>query len=160
MLIIYIFTKFIYSTKAKYIAVVLSLIFEFFESWKEFKYAHRLFYSFIASDGSEGTTADRVVSPRSIMVHHGYRSKEARRAIKNIDYAKQHLNPYCRLHGKLMYPANSTMLFSWLTRSTPIFIVEERSNIYIYIYIYMQSTKISQLSYILFKISNFDRKIK
>ena len=35
-------------------------------------------YSFTASDGSEETTAGRVVSPCSIKVHHGFRSKEAR----------------------------------------------------------------------------------
>ena len=29
-----------------------------------------------------------------------------------------------------MYPANSTNLFSWLTHSTTIYIVEERLNIY------------------------------
>ena len=39
-------------------------------------------YSFTASDGPEESTADRVVSPCSIMVHHGFRSKEARRARK------------------------------------------------------------------------------
>ena len=32
-----------------------------------------------------------------------------------------------------MYPANSTKRFSWLTCSTPIFIVGERSNIYMII---------------------------
>ena len=39
-------------------------------------------YSFTASDGSEESTAGRVVSPCSIMMHHGLRSKEARRARK------------------------------------------------------------------------------
>ena len=34
-------------------------------------------YSFTASDGSEESTAGRVISPCSIMVHHGFRSKEA-----------------------------------------------------------------------------------
>ena len=33
---------------------------------------------------------------------------------------------------KVTYPANSTKCFSWLTRSTPTFIVEERSYICIY----------------------------
>ena len=32
------------------------------------------------------------------------------------------------LPAKVMYPANSIMRFSWMTCSTPIFIVEERSN--------------------------------
>ena len=45
------------------------------------------FYSFTASNGSEGTTAGCVVSPRSIVVHRSFRSKEARHAIKqNVHY--------------------------------------------------------------------------
>ena len=40
-------------------------------------------YSFTASDCSEESTADRVVSPCSIMGHHGFRSKEAKRAIRD-----------------------------------------------------------------------------
>ena len=39
-------------------------------------------YSLAASDGSEESTAGRVVSPCSIMVHHGLISIEARRARK------------------------------------------------------------------------------
>ena len=93
------------------------------------------FYSFTASHGSGGTTASRVVSPRSIMRHHRFRSEEVRRAIKqNIDYVKHH-TPHCWTPGIVMYPANSTKSFSWLTRQARIFIVEERSNIYIYIYL-------------------------
>ena len=34
----------------------------------------RFFYSFTASDGSEESTAGHVVSPCSIMMHHGFRS--------------------------------------------------------------------------------------
>ena len=34
------------------------------------------FNSFKASDGSEGTTTGRVLSSRSIMVYHSFRSKE------------------------------------------------------------------------------------
>ena len=91
------------------------------------------FNSFTASGGSERNTAGRVASPRSIMVRHGFRSKEAWRAKKqNIDYAKQHRSPHCWLPAKLMHPANSTKRFSWLTRLTPFLIVKERSNIYIY----------------------------
>ena len=86
------------------------------------------FYSLTTSDGSGGTTAGHVVSPRSIMVLQGFRSKEARRARKqNIDYAKQHHTPHCWLPAMVLYPAMSTKRFSWLTHSTPIFIVEERS---------------------------------
>ena len=35
-------------------------------------------FSFTASGGSEESTTDSVVSPCSIMMHHGLRSKEAR----------------------------------------------------------------------------------
>ena len=35
---------------------------------------HFFSYSFTVSDGSEESTAGRVVSPCTIMVHHGYRS--------------------------------------------------------------------------------------
>ena len=42
---------------------------------------HRfLSYSFIASDGSEESTEDSVVSPLSIVMHHGFRSIEASRS--------------------------------------------------------------------------------
>ena len=66
---------------------------------------HPSFYSFIAYGGSEGTTAGSVVSPRSTMVHHCFRSKQVRRAIKqNDDYAKQHHNRHCWLSAKETYP--------------------------------------------------------
>ena len=86
---------------------------------------------------TEESIAGHVTSPRSIVVHHGLRSKKVRRARKlNIDYAKQHHTPHCCMPTKVMYPANSTKRFSWLTRSTSILIVEERSNIYNVIAIY------------------------
>ena len=44
-------------------------------------YVHRLYYSFSASDGSVGVTTGRVISPHSIMLHHGFRSEEVRHAI-------------------------------------------------------------------------------
>ena len=84
--------------------------------------ASLFFYSFTAPAGSDGTTTGRVASPRSIMVHHCFRSKKARRARKqNIDYAKLHLS-HCWLPAKVMYPGNSTMHFSSLTRSNPFFL--------------------------------------
>ena len=46
-------------------------------------------YSFTASDDSEESTADRVVSPCSIMMHHGMRSEEARRAREQIYRLRQ-----------------------------------------------------------------------
>ena len=102
-------------------------------------------YSFTASDGSEESTAGRVVSPCSIMMHHGFRSvlyssiachkpfgfnlrerKKERRGVQesnNIDYAKQHHTPHCWLPAKVMYPVKSTKCFSWLTRSTSILLM-------------------------------------
>ena len=92
--------------------------------------AHRFSYDFTAPDGSEGTTACRVVSFRSTMGHHGFKSKEARFARKqNIDYTSHH-PLHCWWPAKVMDLANST---KWLIRSTQIFIVVERSNIYVYI---------------------------
>ena len=82
---------------------------------------------FTASDGSEGTVACRVVSARAIMMHDGFRTKEVRCARKqNIHYTKQHHTPHFWL------PANSSKHFSWLTRSTPIFIVDGHSNTHIF----------------------------
>ena len=92
---------------------------------------HCFFYSFIASDGLDGTTAGRVISPSSIMVHHGFRTKEVRRARKqNIDYVKHH-TPHCWLPSKVMSPTNSTKHFSWLTHSTNFLLLK---NVQIYIY--------------------------
>ena len=63
--------------------------------------AHRFFFhSFTASDGSEGPTAGCVVSPRSFVEHHRFRSKEVRLA------RKQHHNSHCWLPTKMMHPAN------------------------------------------------------
>ena len=92
---------------------------------------HFLLYSFTASDDLEGTTAGCVVSPHSIMMHHGFRSKVFRYVKSNINYFKQHHTPLCWLPAKVMYPADSTKHFSWLTCSTPIFNDEERSNMII-----------------------------
>ena len=52
---------------------------------------------------------------------------------QNKDYAKQHHTPHCWMPAKVMYPTNLANRFSWLTRSTKIFIVGECSDIYIYI---------------------------
>ena len=93
---------------------------------------HFLFCSFTASDGSEGTTADCAVLPCSILVDHGFRTKEVRHARKqNIDYAKQHHTSHHWLPTKVMYPTYSTNRFSWLTLS--IFVVEECSERDVYI---------------------------
>ena len=72
-----------------------------------------------------------MVSPRSIMVHRGFRSKEARCTRKeNIDYPKQHHTPHCWLHVRVMHPVNSTKCFYWLNHSTLL------ENIQIYVYMY------------------------
>ena len=99
------------------------------------------FYSFTTddsiddSDGSEGTTACRVVSPRSIILHHGFRNKEVRHARKqNIDYANQHHTLHRWLPAKVMCPAYFCIRFSWLTRSASMFF---GGNVQIYIYIYI-----------------------
>ena len=42
--------------------------------------AHCFFYSFTASGGYEVTTAGRVLSPRSIVEHHGFRSQACKNA--------------------------------------------------------------------------------
>ena len=59
---------------------------------------------------------------------------------EKINYAKQHHTPHCWLPAKVMYPAISTIRFSWLTRSTPILIVEKLANIYVYIYTHNHKT--------------------
>ena len=50
---------------------------------------------------------------------------------KNIDYAKQHHTPHCWLPAKVMYSANSTKRFSWLTRSSSILLM---MNVQIYMH--------------------------
>ena len=54
----------------------------------------------------------------------------------DIDYAKQHHTPHCWLPVKVMYPANSTKRFSWLTHSTSILLMK---NVQIYIQSKVQS---------------------
>ena len=74
-------------------------------------------YSFTASDGSEESTAGRVVSPCSIMMHHGFRSKEARRAGKQKYRSHQTTS-----HSPLLIARQGDVSkrFSWLTRLTSI----------------------------------------
>ena len=78
---------------------------------------HFFFYSFTASDGSEGTTAGYVVSPHFMMVHRGFRS--ARK--QNINYIKQHYTIHCWIPTRVMYPVNLTKCRSCLTRSISSF---------------------------------------
>ena len=65
--------------------------------------AEFFFSSFNSSDGTDLTTVGRVVSPRSTMVHLGFRVEGCRKAKKLIDNAKQHLTPHCWLPDKAMY---------------------------------------------------------
>ena len=91
-------------------------------------YVHHFLYSFTDFDGSDGITTSGMVSPRSIMVLHGFRSKDVKLARRQNTITPN--TPNCWLPTKVMYPANANKGFSWLTRSTPIFVVEERSNTY------------------------------
>ena len=89
------------------------------------------FYSFTASDGSEGSTAGRVVSPCSIMMHHGFRSKEARCARKQRYQLRQttsHSSLLVARQGDVSRKLNQAFL---LVDSFNInFVDEERSDIY------------------------------
>ena len=88
-------------------------------------------YSFTASDGSEESTAGRVVAPCSMMAHRGLRSKEARRARKQ-EYRLRQTTSHSSLlvARKVMYPANSTKRLSRLTRPT---LILKLRNVQIYI---------------------------
>ena len=91
--------------------------------------------SFTASDRPEATTAGRVVSLRSITVHHGFRCKEASCAGKqDINHTKQHHTTHCWLPATVMYLTNSANAWfsfqDWLIRSTPILLLK---NVQIYI---------------------------
>ena len=86
---------------------------------------------FTASDSSLGITAGGVVSPSSIMVHHGFRSKEAMRAQKRISIAPNNVTPHSWLLAKVSRKPNQA--FPLVDSFNFNFIVEDRSNIYIYI---------------------------
>ena len=82
MLITYNLTEFIFRIEARYSGCV-QFDFDFLNLEKTTFYVLRFFsYSFTVSDDPEESIAGRVVSPCSIMMHHGFRSKVARRAIK------------------------------------------------------------------------------
>ena len=86
----------------------------------------------IAVVSSEPSEVDSVVKPDSIMVHHGFRSEEVRRAkIQNTDYTKQHHTPHYWLLTKKINPTNSTKRFYWLTHSTSILVHGEHTDIHI-----------------------------
>ena len=90
-------------------------------------------YSFTASDGSEESTAGRVVSPCSIMMHHGLRSKEARRARKQKYRLRQttsHSSLLVAREGDVSRKHNHAIFLV----DSFTYVDEERSDIYIYIY--------------------------
>ena len=96
-------------------------------------------YSFTASDGYEESNAGRVESPSSIIMHHGFKSKEACvHESKNIDCAKQHHTPHCWLSAKVMYLGKLIQAFLLVDSFSFNIVVEERS----YIYIYMEDCHI------------------
>ena len=79
------------------------------------------------------------------MMHHGYRSKEARRA-GNQKYRLRQTTSHSSLlvarHGDVsmvIYPANSTKRFPWLTRSTSILLMMN-------VHMYAQQTNTSTVS--------------
>ena len=92
--------------------------------------------SFTASDGSEESTAGRVVSPCSIMMHHGLRSEEARRARKQKYRLRQttsHSSLLVARQGDVSRKLNQAFLL--VDSFNFNFVENERSDIYIYIYI-------------------------
>ena len=91
----------------------------------------RLFsYSFTASDGSEESTIGRVVSPCSIMVHHGFTSKETRRARKQ-KYRLRQTSHSSVLVARQGDPFSKLYQAVFLVDSFKFnFVDEERSDIY------------------------------
>ena len=90
-------------------------------------------YSVTASDGSEESTAGRVVSPCSIMVHHGIRSKQARRARKQKYPLRQTISHSSLLVARQGYVSRKRVNQAFLLVDTFNFnfVDEECSDIYI-----------------------------
>ena len=91
----------------------------------------RFFYSFTASDGSKESTAGRVVSSCSTMMHNGFRSKEARRERKQ-EYRLRQITSHSSLlvarQGDITCKLNQTFLL--VDSFNFNFADEERSDIY------------------------------
>ena len=88
-------------------------------------------HSFTASDGSEESIADRVASHCSIMVHHGFRSEEARHARKQKYQLRQttsHSSLLVAHQGDVSRKFNQAFLF--VDSFNFNFVDEERSDIY------------------------------
>ena len=89
-------------------------------------------YSFTASDGTEESTAGRVVSPCSIMVHHGFRSRGMRHARKQKYPLRQATSLSSLLvasQGDVSRKLNQA--FFLIDSFNFNFVNEERSDIYI-----------------------------
>ena len=107
-------------------------------------------YSFTASDGSEESTAGRVVAPCSIMVHHGFRSNQARRAIKQKYRLRQTTS-----HSSLLV-ARQGDVSRKLNQAFPLvdsfnfnFVDEERSDILCNIYLFNFFNHISKYCFLI-----------
>ena len=114
LLITYKLTEFILRIETRYSVVVHSLIFCFLNHEKTTFCVFRFFsYSFTASDGSEESTSGSVESPCSIMMHHGFRSIEARRARKQKYRLRQttlHSSPLVARQGDVFRKLNQAFL--------------------------------------------------
>ena len=87
-------------------------------------------HSFTASDGSDKSTAGRVESSSSVMMHHGFRSKEASRAIKQKCRLRQtsHSSLLVAHQGDVSRKLNQAFLM--VDSFNFNFVDEERSDIY------------------------------
>ena len=97
-------------------------------------------YSFTASDGSDESTAGRVVSPYYVMMCHGFRSKEARRARKlryRLRQKTSHSSLLVARQGDISRRINQAFLL--VDKFNFNFVDEKRSDIYVYakMYIYI-----------------------
>ena len=91
----------------------------------------RFFYSITASDGSEGSTAGRVVSPCSIMMHHGFSSKEAARKQRyRLRQTTSHSSLLVARQGDVSRKLHQAFLL--VDSFNFNFFDEERSDIYVY----------------------------
>ena len=97
-------------------------------------------YSFTAFDCTEESTAGRVESPSSTMIHHGFRSKEVRRAIKQKYRLRQTTS-----HSSLLVARQDDVsrilnqAFLLVDKFNFNFVDEERSDIYVCVYAYCLS---------------------
>ena len=109
-------------------------------------------YTFTASDGSEDSTAGRVVSPCSIMMHHGFRSGEARRGRKHKFLLRQtisHSSLLVARQGDVSRKLNQALLLVDSFKFN--FVEDERSDIY---------SSIKSVDFNTYILSNVDESVK